>query len=613
MWILIPLICSLPVSGALSAEKKVTGIVGRAITINCHYDGAYREMVKYWCDGVNIRCSILVKSDDSGGRRGRMSIRDNKAERMFVVTVEDLRSEDTGWYSCGIKKPGLDILFAVELQISEESVSVPVLRFLSPPKVSCSGGSVSVSCESLRGSLPIQYTWTEKTPSGDLKISDTNELDLRCRSFKQQQHRYYCTASNTQGKQSSQMVNVSVISLSEQNCSYVAKISSNVSGALSAEKKVTGIVGRAITINCHYDGAYREKVKYWCDGVNIRCSILVKSDDSGGRRGRMSIRDNKAERMFVVTVEDLRSEDTGWYSCGIKKPGLDILFGVELQISEESVSVPVLRFLSPPKVSCSGGSVSVSCESLRGSLPIQYTWTEKTPSGDSSISDTNKLDLRCQSFKQQQHQYYCTASNNQGEQSSQMVNVSVISLSEQNCSYVAKISSNGTGYYCESPSTVSPATTHAPSTSTPSLIYIVLGVLGAILIVFAVFLLLYLKKNNKDSNGVKFHRKDKTMNNNQQLVAAEESTAGSSLPGTQSKGNDQIENDKNGIAYAVLQFQKVSPAQSGEVERHSVINRDRVTYSGINFHNQPPEHNRKTSSLNTPQDSEMAVYANVTR
>ena len=109
----------------------------------------------------------------------------------------------------------------------------------------------------------------------------------------------------------------------------------------------------------------------------------------------------------------------------------------------EPVSVPELKFLSPPTASCSGGSVSVSCESVQGSLPIQYTWYEKTPSEDSKISDTNKLDLHCQSFTQQHHQYYCTASNNQGEKSSEMVTVSVIHISENDCSYVTQISNIG--------------------------------------------------------------------------------------------------------------------------------------------------------------------------
>ncbi|XP_078098046.1 uncharacterized protein LOC144511685 [Mustelus asterias] len=425
------------VSGALWAEKKVTGIVGRSITINCNYKGKYKQNVKYWCHGWTEQCSYLVRTDDPDGRRGRMSITDNKAQGIFAVTMEDLRSGDAGWYRCGIDIPDLDPKVTVELQISYEPVSVPELRFLSPPNASCSGGSVSVSCESVQGSLPIQYTWYEKTPSEDSKISDTNNLDLHCQSFKQRRHQYYCTASNNQGKKSSEMVTVSVIHISENDCSYLTQISNIAASALWAKNNVTGVLGRSITIDCHYDKLSQSHVKTW----SRQCSVLVKSDDPDGRRGRMSITDHKTQALFVVTMEDLHSGDAGWYSCGIDKPGFLSMFPVKLQISDEPVSVPELKFLSPPNASCSGGSVSVSCESVQGSLPIQYTWHEKTPSEDSEISDTNKLDLHCQSFTQQHHQYYCTASNHQEEKSSEMVSVSVINRSGENCSYVAQINS----------------------------------------------------------------------------------------------------------------------------------------------------------------------------
>ncbi|XP_043540475.1 Fc receptor-like protein 5 [Chiloscyllium plagiosum] len=136
----------------------------------------------------------------------------------------------------------------------------------------------------------------------------------------------------------------------------------------------------------------------------------------------------------------------GWYSCGIETPGLDPMFIVKLHICDEAVSVPGLRFLSQPNVSCSGGSVTVSCESAQGSLPIHYTWSEKTPSQDSKISDTNKLDLHCQSFTQPHHQYYCTASNTQGTKPSEMVHVSVSNVAETGCSYMITISSSGKFY-----------------------------------------------------------------------------------------------------------------------------------------------------------------------
>ncbi|GCB72749.1 hypothetical protein scyTo_0002163 [Scyliorhinus torazame] len=144
MRILILLICSLPVSGALWAERKVRGVVGRAITIHCHYDAGYKSYIKYWCHGTMRQCKVLAQTN---WQNGRFSITDNKSQTTFVVTVDDLRPADAGWYSCGIEKAGLDPVFSVEIQASYESVSVPVLRFLSPSNVSCSVGSrVGADC-----------------------------------------------------------------------------------------------------------------------------------------------------------------------------------------------------------------------------------------------------------------------------------------------------------------------------------------------------------------------------------------------------------------------------------------------------------------------------------
>ncbi|XP_067913492.1 uncharacterized protein [Heterodontus francisci] len=404
-----------------------------------------------------------------------------------------------------------------------------------------------------------------------------------------------------------------------------------VSGALWAKKKVTGIVGRAITIDCHYGASYQSSMKYWCHGWTRQCSVLVKSN---GQHERISITDNKKQGIFIVTMKDLRSEDAGKYSCGIENWSFDPMFAVELQISYESVSVPDLRFLSPPNVSCSGGSVSVSCKSVQGSLPIQYTWYEKIPSEDSKISDSSKLDLHCQSFTQQHHQYYCTASNNQGEKSSEMVNVSDINRSGESCSYVIQIDSIGLEYFCEVSSTVSPTTTHSTSTNIistdyrnqssklkpdKSLLYIVLGVLAVFLVVFAVSLLLYLRQFKKGTNYIIRHRKGKTVNENQQLATVEESAVYANInhipsgsAETHSEGAAKL-NNENGITYAALQFQKKSSARSGEVAKCSVNNEDSVIYSGLNILSQSPKNNRETPSVDTPQDTQMAIYATVTR
>ncbi|XP_078402489.1 uncharacterized protein LOC144683394 [Cetorhinus maximus] len=286
-------------------------------------------------------------------------------------------------------------------------------------------------------------------------------------------------------------------------------------------------------------------------------------------------------------MEGLQPGDAGWYICGIEQSGLGSMFLVELQITYEPVSVPQLKFSSPPNVSCSGGSVSISCESVQGSLPIQYTWYEKTLSEDSKISDTNKLDLHCQSFKQQRHQYYCTASNNQGEKPSEMVNVSVFNIAVENCTYVTQISSIGPDIPCEA-SITSPHSTRTNTISTfaKRLIYIVLGVLGAILVVLAVSLLLYRRQINKDTNERSHGTDNDNLNDNQQPAVVEESSMYANVKHLQSDSAEPhseqtvlFTNNEDGITYATLQFQKKLSARRGEMPRPSANNEDSVNAS----------------------------------
>ncbi|XP_072134924.1 Fc receptor-like protein 2 isoform X3 [Mobula birostris] len=348
MWISVLLISFLPVSGAFWAEKYIRGVVGRTVTIDCHYEAMYLFHTKFWCIGFNHPCSTVVETHGHPERSERVSITDNRILGVFTVTMEDLHPGDTGWYSCGITTSGNNPLFGVYLLVSDEPVSVPVLGFLSPANVSRLGGSVTVSCESVQGSLPIQYTWYENNSSGHSKISDTNKLDLHCQSFKHQRHQYYCTASNWHGAKSSEMVNVTIFNNGE-NCSYVTEINGT-------------------------------------------------------------------------------------------KP----------------VSVPVLGFLSAPNDSHLADSASMSCESVQGSLPIQYSWYEKTPSMDSKISNTNELDLHCQPFKHQLYQYYCKATNILGTKSSEMVNISIYNRGGK-YKYLMELSHGGREYSCETFTTASTA------------------------------------------------------------------------------------------------------------------------------------------------------------
>ncbi|XP_051890650.1 polymeric immunoglobulin receptor-like [Pristis pectinata] len=589
------------VSGALWAEKYVRGVVGRAITIDCHYADWYRSHTKYWCRGWDRQCSVIVETNGQHGRRGRESITDNPARGIFTVTVEDLHSGDTGWYTCGITTPGLDPMFPVHLVVSDEAVSVPVLGFLSPANASRLGGSVSVSCESVQGSLPIQYTWYEKTPPVDSKVSNTSELDLHCQTFKHRHHQYYCTASNNRGANSSEMVNVTVFKTTA-NCSYGIEINGTLSGGLWAEKYLRGVVGRAITINCHYAATYRSHTKYWCRVCGQLCTELAQTEGQNGQYRRKSITDNPTRGIFTVTMENIVSEDTGWYRCGITTPDKHPMFDIHLQVSDEPVSVPVLGFLSPANVSHCEDSVTVTCESVQGSLPITYAWYEKTPSVVSNISNTSILDLHCQSLKDQHYQYYCTASNVNGTKSSKMVNVS-ISNNVSDCRNVIEVNNVGSKYFCETFMTESTTTAQGkrPTPSPITTYKIIPSVIGVLLIVLVICLIWYQRHKNRESKSNTSHRGDK----NKSQEALEGSVVYADLQRLRkNEAASQLANQDNGIMYAAVQFQKKSRAG------HPVTDEDNVTYSEVKVRSKPDRANRKAPSPDTLQDSAQAIYAN---
>ncbi|XP_072886830.1 uncharacterized protein [Hemitrygon akajei] len=336
-----------------------------------------------------------------------------------------------------------------------------------------------------------------------------------------------------------------------------------VSGALWAKKYVRGVVGRVITIDCYYDATYHSHAKYWCRGWTRQCSVLVETKGQHGQSGRVSITDNLKQRIFTVTVEDLHSADTGWYSCGVTTPGPDPMFNVYLQVSDEPVSVPVLQVLSTLNDSCVGGSVSVVCKSVQGSFPIQYTWYEKTSSADSKISGTSKLDLHCQSFKHQHHQYYCRASNTHGAKSSEMINVAVFN-STWNCSYQLQFSHTETKYYCENNSDHSKITENSKGNKSASperlTRVILLSITGIVLMMIFTGLLLYLKCKNRDSK----YSTSQTRGSNetQQSASLEGSTVNTNLQQRQSKQAAALRvNNDSGIMYAEVGFQWKSTAR----------------------------------------------------
>ncbi|XP_064189851.1 polymeric immunoglobulin receptor-like isoform X1 [Anguilla rostrata] len=131
-------------AGAVSTVSNVAVQTGRSVTIPCHYDKKYEKQVKYWCRGSDWNtCRTLVRTD-SPKVEGETSITDDPTHHVFTVTMTKLKTEDSGYYWCGIEiNGGGDESTRLYLSVT---AGTPGLWVDQQEVIGVEGGHVSVQC-----------------------------------------------------------------------------------------------------------------------------------------------------------------------------------------------------------------------------------------------------------------------------------------------------------------------------------------------------------------------------------------------------------------------------------------------------------------------------------
>ncbi|XP_029582103.1 CMRF35-like molecule 1 isoform X6 [Salmo trutta] len=112
-----------------SAELiTVEGYKGGKAEIRCPYKEEWRSHQKYLCKGD---CPVyykdkVIKTEEGGNSasKGRYSLKDNREESVFIVTITNLTLKDAGSYWCGVDKWGQDNYIKVNLEVSEVVIIV---------------------------------------------------------------------------------------------------------------------------------------------------------------------------------------------------------------------------------------------------------------------------------------------------------------------------------------------------------------------------------------------------------------------------------------------------------------------------------------------------------
>ncbi|XP_072795207.1 protein CD300H-like [Vicugna pacos] len=123
------LLLHVPGCWSLSGPRRVTGIKGRSLSVQCQYEEEFIKNNKYWCKFPCFLPRRMVETRESERevRSGRVSIRDHPANLTFTVTVESLRVEDAGIYLCGIHT-------ALSLNSASQVAQVVVSVFPATPR-----------------------------------------------------------------------------------------------------------------------------------------------------------------------------------------------------------------------------------------------------------------------------------------------------------------------------------------------------------------------------------------------------------------------------------------------------------------------------------------------
>lgn len=115
------------------------------------------------------------------------------------------------------------------------------------------------------------------------------------------------------------------------------------SGNIYGPRLLTSHVGGSVTILCPYltTSANKHDRKYWCKESESEyisnCRTLISTTDfiHEDYKTRISMTDIPQKGILLVTMRQLKKNDSGRYRCGIgKNNNIGLYFGMNLNISE---------------------------------------------------------------------------------------------------------------------------------------------------------------------------------------------------------------------------------------------------------------------------------------
>ncbi|XP_036447246.1 uncharacterized protein LOC118822352 [Colossoma macropomum] len=211
------------VSAQLQCDKSIIrATVGRRFNVACTYNtNQFRFSKKYWCLGES-RSSCEIVMDTDGFTKAELKNRAQIIDAVYRglhILMTGLQLRDSGVYWAGIDKIYADIMFKIQVEVTEEAVIRPKVWPVGSPLLTCVGQPLTLRCRSERGTN-VQYSWYRKADPEAVLLQTTSDLPLHCASLTQDGH-FVCSAHNAVSREHSNAVFIHVLQPGHKDCVYL--------------------------------------------------------------------------------------------------------------------------------------------------------------------------------------------------------------------------------------------------------------------------------------------------------------------------------------------------------------------------------------------------------
>ncbi|KAF1505835.1 Polymeric immunoglobulin receptor, partial [Eudyptula minor novaehollandiae] len=310
-------------SNPVFGPRQVYGLLNGSVTVKCFYPPTRvnRHDRKYWCRQSATGCMTVVSTSGytAPGYEGRASITDYPQAENFQINISELTMADAGTYQCGVGINGRGLSHKVSLDVSKgphvpEGAELFYVKLHSTLTVSCSFGKEYESvrkflCKMEKNgchNVIDSYGKVNKSYTGRALLSNEDlpgSFNIVITQMGWEDSGLYLCGAGFYGE-SGETKELDVHVYEQTNVPQ-------------AKPTITGVRGSSVTFECHYDHLKKSSVKYWCKWRQNGCSRIIDSSGyvSDLYEGRVAMYDSPDNKTITIILNQLKDTDKGYYWC----------------------------------------------------------------------------------------------------------------------------------------------------------------------------------------------------------------------------------------------------------------------------------------------------------